>query len=163
MVTLIGVIVFIVGLLMLYALVLRPWMTKQPWAQKFLAWIEPVEISLFKKSETVLMGRLVWVGGLLVSAYDALSVFASSLDLTPLTTRVFDLLHIPPDLRGLTASAAVMGIGLAIVRLRKTTTKPLEVVAVADKNITPKVAQAMATAEVAKDEAVAAVAEAKAA
>lgn len=159
----IGVIVFIVGALMLYALVIRPWLKKQAWAQAWFAWVEPLELALFKKSETVLAGRLVWIGGLIVSAYDAVSVFASSLDLTPLTTRMFDLLHIPPDLRGLTASAAVMGLGLAMVKLRKNTTKPLELVAVPEAKIEPSTQAALADAEAAKNQALAAVASDKAA
>lgn len=163
MISIIGAIIFVIGLLMLYALVIRPWLKNQPWAQKFLAWVEPIEIALFKKSETVLVGRLVWVGGLFVSAYDGLAQFASSLDLTPLTTRIFDALHIPPDLRGLTVSAFVMGVGLAVVKLRKQTTKPLELVAVADKDVTPKVAEAIAMAGATNVEAVAVVAEQKAA
>ncbi len=79
-----------------------------------------------------------------------------SLDLTPLTTRIFDFLHIPPDLRPLTVSAFLMGLGLTMVKLRKTTTKPLELVAAPEKP-SPAVGLAMAQADVAKEQAVAAV------
>jgi hypothetical protein len=155
------VLVLIVALAFLYALVLRPWLKKQPWAEGFFTAIEPFEIALFKKSETILVGRLLWVGGLIVTFYDGLAVFIHSLDMTPVTTRIFDWLHIPSDMRSLSLSAFVGIIGLIINRLRKTTTKPLELVSVPEAKVTPSAAQAMAKAEVAKDQAVAAVSEVK--
>jgi len=88
-------------------------------------------------------------------------VFISSLDLTPLTTRILDGLHIPSDMRGLTLTAFIAMMGRLILWLRKRTTKPLETVAVASKDMTPAVAQALVNAEVSKDIAVAAVNDAK--
>jgi hypothetical protein len=161
MTTFLLVLALIVALAFLYALVLRPWLKSKSWTEGFFAAIEPIEIALFKKSETILVGRLLWVGGLVVTFYDAIAVFIQSLDITPLTTRVFDWLQIPADMRNLTASAVIGIIGLIISRLRKTTTKPLELVAVPDAKVTPAAAQAMAKAEVAKDQAVQAVAEVK--
>jgi hypothetical protein len=157
----IGIVLILIGLTLAYALVLRPWLKNQAWAQRFFAWAEPAELALFKKSETVLVGRLVWLGGLIVGAYDGFVAYFSSMNVEPLTTRIMDFAHIPQDLRGLTLSAAVTGLGLAIVRLRKKTTKPIELVAVSDAKTPPAAAQAMAQAEVAKDNAVQAVAEAK--
>jgi hypothetical protein len=127
--TFIGALLIIAGILVLYALTIRPWLKKQPWAQGFFGKIEGIETALYKKSETVLVGRLVWLSGFIVSAYDATAEFVKSLDLTPLTTRIFDALHIAPDLRPLTVSALLTGLGLAMVKLRKATTKPLEQVA----------------------------------
>jgi hypothetical protein len=147
----------------LYALVARPWLKRQNWTADFFAWIEPFEIALFKKSETVLVGRLLWVGGLFVTFYDAAAIFLSSLDLTPITTRLFDFVHVPPDMRGVATTAFITALGYLINWLRKRTTKPLEVVAVASKDVTPAVASALVVAEAAKDDAVAAVQEAKAA
>jgi hypothetical protein len=155
------VLALIVALAFLYALVIRPWLKKQSWADGFFAAIEPFEIALFKKSETILVGRLLWVGGLIVTFYDGIALFVHSLDITPVTTRIFDWLHIPPDMRNLTATAFIGIIGLLINRLRKTTTKPIELVAVPEAKVTPAAAQAMAKAETAKDQAVAAVAEVK--
>lgn len=148
----------IVAFLLVYAIVLRPWLKKQAWAQGFFASIDMLESALFKKSETILVGRLLWVGGLFVTFYDGLATFVHSLDITPLTTRIFDWLQIPPDMRNLSATAAIGIIGLIINKLRKTTTKPLELVAVPDAQVTPAAAQAMAKAETAKDQAVEAVA-----
>lgn len=155
------ILAIIVALGFIYALVLRPWLKKQVWAQRFFAWIDPIELALFKKSETILVGRLLWVGGLFVTFYDGLATFVHSLDLTPLTTRIFDWLQIPPDMRNLSVTAFVGILGLLINRLRKATTKPLELVAVPEAKVTPAAAQAMAKAETAKDQAVAAVAEVK--
>jgi hypothetical protein len=132
--TIVGTALIIIGALMLYALVIRPLIRKTTWGAAFLDKIEAFEIAAYKKSETVLFGRLVWLGGIIVSVYDGVAEFAKQLDLTPLTTRIFDALHIPPDLRGLTASAAVMALGFAIVRLRKDTTKPLAEVAKPSKD-----------------------------
>lgn len=154
MTLLIGITLIIVGLILAYALAIRPWLRSQAWAQAFFAWIEPFERGLFKKSETVLVGRLVWLGGALVTLYDAFIAYFSGLNVEPLTTRVMDLLHVPPDLRGLALSAAVTGIGLAMVRLRKTTTKPLELVAAP---ASPVAAVANLKADVANTEAVEAV------
>ena len=161
MTTFLLVLALLVALAFIYALVLRPWLKKQSWAQGFFASIDTVEAALFKKSETILVGRLLWIGGLFVTFYDGLAVFVHSLDITPLTTRIFDWLQIPPDMRNLSATAAIGIIGLIINKLRKTTTKPLELVAVPDAQVTPAAAQAMARAETAKDQAVSAVAEVK--
>lgn len=156
------VVALIVALLFIYALVLRPWLKHQPWAQSFFAKVDAVELALFKKSETVLMGRLLWIGSGIVTLYDTVGVFFSSLDLTPIQTRVFDALHVPQDLRSVALSGFVAGIGLVMVYLRKRTTKPIELVAVADKDVTPKVAEAIAMADATKTEAVNVVADAKA-
>lgn len=154
----------IVALLFVYAIVLRPWLKEQSWAVKFFAWIDPVELALFKKSEQVLAGRLVWLGGGIVTIYDAVGAYFSNLDFTPITTRLFDWMHIPQDFRGLTLSAFVTALGLMIVNLRKKVTKPLELVAVSDKDVAtnPKVAEAIAMADQTKTEAVNVVADAKA-
>lgn len=122
----------ILAVIVWYALAGRAWLKKQAWANSFFAWIEPLETALYKKSETILMGRLLWAGSLFVTAYDSIAVFASSLDLTPITTRLFDWLSIPPDMRGLTISAFIGIIGLMINRLRRTVTKPLDQVAAPD-------------------------------
>ncbi|WP_375764243.1 hypothetical protein ACE10X_13250 [Bradyrhizobium sp. Pha-3] len=155
------ILALIIAIGFLYALVLRPWLKKQAWAQTFFAWIDPIELALYKKSETILFGRLVWVGSGIVWGYDSLAQFVPSLDLTPITTRLFDWLAVPPDMRSLSVTAFIGILGLLINKLRKTVTKPLELVAVPDAKLPPAVAQAVAQAEVAKEAAVQAVAEAK--
>lgn len=120
-------VVIVLLVILWYALRGRAWLKEKPWAQGFFAWIEPIEIALYKKSETILVGRLMWVGGFFVTAYDSLATFLPSLDLTPITNRV--LSWVSDDLRPLIVSAAVTGIGLLINWLRKRTTKPIEAVA----------------------------------
>jgi hypothetical protein len=150
------VVALIVALLFIYALVLRPWLKIQPWASGFFAAVDRVELALFKKSETVLVGRLLWLGSGIVTLYDMAGVFFSSLDLTPIQTRVFDALHVPQDLRGTVLSAFVAALGFMMVYLRKQVSKPLELVAVSDKDVAnnPKVAEAIAMADATKAEAV---------
>jgi hypothetical protein len=157
-----GILAAFFVVVLLYAVWGRPWLKKQPWAQRFFAAVDSLELALYKKSETILVGRLLWVGGLIVTFYDGLAVFVRSLDITPLTTRLFDWLHVPADMRNLTVTAFIGVVGLIINSLRKATTKPLELVAVPAQAFTPQVAQSMAAAEEAKQEAVAAVQEAKA-
>lgn len=160
-----GILSIIVLLLVWYALWGRAWLKEKPWAQGFFVAIERAEIVLYKKSETILIGRLLSFGGLIVSFYDGLAVFARSLDLTPVTTRIFDLLHVPQDLRTLAVSAFLAGLGLVINWLRAKTTKPIELVELPDQVVAEnsKVAEAVAMADATKTEAVQAVAEAKAA
>lgn len=151
----------LLALLLWYALKGRAWLKTKSWAQGYFSVVEPVEIALYKKSETILVGRLLWLGGSLVTIYDVAAVSFSSLDLTPVTSRV--LARVPEDMRGLVVSATFAAIGLLISWLRKRTTQPIEITAVADKDVTPKVAEALAMADATKTEAVAAVVEAKAA
>lgn len=133
-----------------YALAGRRWLKDQPWAQAFFAAIEPIEIALFKKSETMLVARLLWLGGFIVTSYDFIAVFASSLDLTPLTARV--LSNVPEDMRGIIVSATFSALGLLIGWLRKRTSKPIEIVAAPT---TPETIVAEAKVESANAEAVA--------
>lgn len=147
-------VVILVCLIVLYAMWLRPKLKTTAWGARFLAWVEPVEVTLFKKSETILMGRLLWVGGLFVSLYDGIATFAHSLDMTPLTTRILDLFHVPQDLRGLTVSGFLMAIGLMINNLRSKITKPLSLVEVPESKITSEQAAAIERADVVTAEAV---------
>jgi len=132
----------------------RPWLKTKPAAMGFFSWIEPVEIALFRKSETILMGRLLSFGAGIVTLYDVVAVWASSLDLTPVTTRLFDAVHVPVDMRGVVWSGFVALLGLLMTWLRKRTTMPVELVAIPDKLVTPRVAEAIAMADQTKTEAV---------
>lgn len=150
--------VAIVALITLYAVFGRAWLKQQPWAQGFFAAIEPIEIWLWSKSETILAARLLQWGGALVTAHDTVAMFASGLDWTPVTSRL--LASIPPDVRPLVISAALAVIGGVIEWLRRKTTKPLEIVALPDA-VAATIPEVV-VADVTKAEAVAAVAEAKA-
>lgn len=137
-----------------YALKGREWLKTKPWAQGFFALVEPLEIALYKKSETLLVGRGLWAGSLIVGAYDSVAMFFTSLDITPITNRL--LSHIPDDLRPLAVTAAFAAIGLAIGRLRKKITMPLEVVA-APSTVSPAAAAVVQAAADANAQAVAVV------
>jgi hypothetical protein len=94
-------------------------------------------------------------GGFLVTAYDALATFATGLDLTPVTDRL--LSWVSPDLRPLVVTLIFSAIGLLIGWMRKRTTKPIELVAAPVSDLPPQAAAAVAKADVAKQQAVAAV------
>jgi hypothetical protein len=142
-------------LILWYILSGREYLKKQAWAQGFFRAVEPIEIALFQKSETILAGRLIWATSAIVAAHDAVAAFAGTLNWTPVTNRL--LASVPEDLRGLIIAVIPFGLGLLINWLRKRTTKPLEVVAVPQSAITPAVAEKMAVAEEAKHEVVAAI------
>lgn len=150
----------IIGLFLLwYALHGRAWLKSKPWAKGFFAAIEPIEIALFKKSETILFARLK----MLVGATLTILTFIGSIDITPLMPFVPDqyeeIVRALFNLLPLTITL----VGLADQSLRNTTTKPIELVAIPEKDITPRVAEAIAMADSTKDEAVAVVTQAKAA
>lgn len=110
-----------------YAMRGRAWLKTKPWMARFFAFVEPIETALYRKSETLLISRLMWVGSALVTFNDAVAVMAPSLDWTPITSRL--LSGLPEDMRGFVMSGVLMLIGLLIGWLRKRTSKPIEVVA----------------------------------
>lgn len=142
-------------LLLWYALQGRDWLKSKPWpwVQEFFARVEPIEIFLFKKSETILVARLLQgLGGVLT-----LLQYFNGVDLTPILPLVplkyqfflTTLVNCVPLLLNV--------IGAIIERLRNKTTKPIELVAVPDKVVaeSPKLQEAFAMAETTKVEAVA--------
>lgn len=145
------------ALLFWYVLYGRPWLKTRPWAAAFFAWVEPVEIVLYKKSETILLARAKMATGVLLTVL----TYLGTIDVSPIMPLV------PDEYEGYLRAAfnllplVLSLIGLADERLRNQTTLPIEIVAVADKNITPKVAEAIAMVDATKTEAVAVIAEAK--
>ena len=143
----------IVSLVLVYALWGRSWLKSKAWAQPFFTWIEPFEIFLFQKSETILFARLKMFTGMLLMALAQIG----AIDLTPLMPFVPDqyegILRAVFNLIPLTITV----IGWMDERLRKSTTKPIELVAVPEATITPEVAETLAVADMAKAEAIAAV------
>lgn len=152
------VLAVVLALLLAYVLKGREWLKSKPWAQGFFKKIDPLERWLYRKSETLLFGRLLWVGGLIVSAHDVLAVALPTMDLSPVTNRL--LADVPEDLRGVVISSVLFVIGLVVNWLRKRTTKPIEVVALPE-TIPPEVERAVAKVETANAIAVAAVENAK--
>ncbi len=146
------ILALIIGPIVWYAMHGRSWLKDKPWAHGFFARIEPVEVFLFKKSQTLLVGRLMWLGSAIVTINDSVAVFAPSLDWTPITSRV--LAPVPEDMRGIVVSAGLGAIGLLIGWLRKRTAKPIELVAAPT---TPETTAAEVKVDAANAEAVATV------
>ena len=150
--------VALIALVLWYAIAGRAWLKSKPWALGFFAAVEPIEIALYKKSETILWARLKMVVGALLTVLTTLG----AIDVTPIMPLV-------PEKYQATVHAVVNMlpllitlVGMADEKLRNETTKPLELVAVPDQAIAPQVARAIAKADMAKIDAVVAVVEAKA-
>lgn len=161
------ILALITALLLWYALQGRDWLKRQPWpwVQRFFAWVEPIEILLFRKSETLLFARLKMLTGFLLTYL----THAGDIDLSPWMPFVPEKYQPYVNFAVNSIPIALVLVGWADERLRKTTTKPIELVAVPDKVVaaSPALQEAVAMADATKVEAVAvtavAVAEAKAA
>lgn len=127
----------VTALVIIYALYGRPWFMKQAWAQGFYAWIEPVEILFFRKSESVLMARFWQLMGVTV----ALLIQLGQIDLTVIAPFISDehrwMLSLAP--LGLNV------LGMIDEKLRNRVTKPIEVVA-APVAVSPETAAVVAAA-----------------
>lgn len=148
------VLFLIVALAFLYALVLRPWLKQKAWAKPFFDLIEPIELTLFKKSETILFARLQVLIGLLLTMLTQIG----SIDLTPIMPLVPDkyegYVRIAFNLLPMTISF----LGAINEYLRNRVTKPIELVAVKETGpVSPEVAVALTRADQAKEQAVEAV------
>lgn len=131
-----------------YALKGRTWLKSTTWGQRFLTWIEPLEIFLFKKSETILFARAQQIVGLVLTGLTMLG----TIDMTPfkalVSSRVAWLFDMIP--------LAITVLGMINEYLRNRTTKPVEVVA-APAAISPQAQAVVAAADDATAVAVAAV------
>jgi hypothetical protein len=148
--TILIVLAVITGLLLAYALKGREWLKSKPWAQGFFAAIEPIEILVFKKSETILFARLKMLTGLLLMILSQVG----TIDLTPIMPFVPE--QYLPYLRAVfnLLPLIITAVGWMDERLRNQTTKPIELVAVPETGQTAEVKVAIAQAEDAKEVAV---------
>lgn len=137
------------ALVALYVVWLRPWLRGKDWAAGFFAWFEPFELWAYKKSESILWARFLQAVGLLVP----LLQFVGAIDITP-------YLAIIPDGYGPYLMLFIFVAGQIGEKLRKDTTKPLEVVALPEDK-PPELAAAVSRAEAANDRVVVAVEKAK--
>ncbi|MGY3605655.1 MULTISPECIES: hypothetical protein [unclassified Bradyrhizobium] len=151
------VLAIISTLILLYAIEGRAWLKRQPWAKGFFDWVEPIEIALFKKSETILFARLLSALGIVLTFLTQIG----DINLTPLMPLVPDKYQVIVSMTINCIPLAISFIGMIVEWLRKKTTKPVELVAVPEDKLPPSAALAVAQAEVAKEQAVAAVTEAK--
>lgn len=145
----------VTAVLLWYALQGRDWLKTRPWAAGFFAWVEPVEIALFRKSPTILFARLKMVTGLLMTYLAQVG----SIDLSPWMPFVPEKYQPYVNAAVNSVPLVLFLVGAADEWLRNRTTKPIELVAVPDKAVeeNPAVATAVASADQAKVEAVAVV------
>lgn len=105
--------------LALYVVWVRPWMKTTTWGKAFLDKIEPMERRLWWNSETILWSRFKVFAGTLLTALVGIDWNS----VTPL---------IPEKYRGIIMALPTILLaidGLIGEKLRKETTKPLEIVA----------------------------------
>lgn len=145
--TILTILFVLTALVLLWVVWGRGWLKAQSWSVGFFALIEPVEIALWSKSETLLWSRFL-------PALMALSGFLTwlgAIDVSPLYVLLPEKYH--PWLAVLPfVTVGLLGIVNEILRWQ--TTKPVEIVAVPDA-APPALVAAITEAEVAKDNAVA--------
>jgi hypothetical protein len=135
-------------LILAYVLGGREWLKRKPWAQGAFAKIEPLEITLWRKSETILWARFQQLLGVILT----LLMGIGTLDLSPLFPLLPDQYKWLPSLLPLILTV----LGRVEEWNRTHTTKPVELVEVPDK-VSPGVAAALQEAETTKENAVVAV------
>jgi hypothetical protein len=132
-------------LILAYVLGGRAWLRERPWAAGFFAKIEPVEIILWRKSETILWARFQQVLGVVLTLLTQIG----TLDLSPL----FPLL--PERYKWLPAflPLIISVVGRIEEWNRLRITKPIELVEVPDK-VSAGTAAALQEAEATKENAI---------
>ena len=146
--------VLLFAFLIWYALSGRTWLKSKSWAQGFFAWIEPIEIVLYKKSETILLARAKMFFGVLLSVL----TFLGTIDLTPIMPFVPDQYEVYVRAAFNLIPLSITLLGLVDEKLRNQTTTPIEIVAAPEKNLPSQVKEAIAMADATKAEAVEAIA-----
>lgn len=142
---LLAVFLVLTAFVALYVVWLRPWLRDKPWAAGFFAKIESVEILFYKKSESILWARFLQLMGAVLAALASLG----SLDLTPLFPFLPDKYKWVPGALPLVVTVA----GWMQEKMRKDTSKPLEVVAMpespAKAEVVEKIEEANAEGKIA--------------
>jgi len=136
----------------IWAVIVRPWLRDKPWMQWFFAnpIVEWIEINVYRKSDTILWARWLQLMGLISMSAGYLGGIDWTIFAPVVPEKWMPFLPMIP--------AVLNFIGGIAEAQRRDTTKPLELVALTEKEKdTPAVAQAIATADIAKVEAVAAV------
>ena len=138
----------LVAFLLWYVLIGSAWLKAKPWgwSRAFFAFVEPIEIKLWRKSETLLWARFLMLTGMIPPLLEQLDA------LKPLLEQIAP--YLPANWQ------AYISIGLTVLGLigemqRRYTTKPLEIVALPEA-VAATMPEVVA-AEEAKVEAVSAV------
>lgn len=144
------IILFVItALVALYVVWGRKWLKAKtwPWSKRFFEFTEPIEIALWQKSETILWSRFLQ----LLGAIAAFLTWFGALDVTPFVALVPE--RYQPWLMAAPFIAVTLA-GIISELLRRSTSRPLEIVAVPD-NAPPIVLEEIQKAQAAKEEAVA--------
>ena len=149
----------VTALALLWSLWGRDWLKSRGWAwsDAFFAWVEPIEIKLWKNSKTIFKARLLMVVGALTTALTQ----AGAIDITPLMPFVPD--EWEPTVKVLWGMLpmTITLFGWIDEQLRKDTKLPLDVVALPEQK-PPEVAAVVEKLEATNAAAVTAVQVAKA-
>jgi len=140
-------------ILTVYAVWGRDWLKSRAWAKPFFDWIEPIEITLFQKSETILFARLKVLTGLMLAVLTNMG----TINLSALMPIVPDKYKAWVDTAVNLSPLLLSLVGWMDEQLRKKTTLPIELVAVSDAKAPEQVKAAIAQVDAAKEQAVAAV------
>lgn len=151
--SIVAIIAVVAALIAVYAVWLRPWLRKKTWAQGFMLAIEPYEITLYRKSETILWARLKQLVGVLLTVLTSVG----AIDMAALMPFIPDRYQWAPALLPLLITV----VGAIDEKLRSDVSKPIEVTELPQAK-TPEVAAAVAKADAANVAAVVAVEVAKA-
>ncbi len=112
-----------------YVVLLRPWLRKREWAQGYFRVVEPVELWLYGKSETILWSRFLVLLGMIPGFLSAFAGF----DFSPFIEWVPEKYR--PWLFLAVTIAGVMGEAL-----RRDTTKPLAVISLPEEKTSEQAA-----------------------
>jgi hypothetical protein len=146
-----NIVLFVVFLAFVWAIWARKWMAAQPWAKGFFAVFEPWEITLWRKSQTILKARTLMVLGGILTFMTQLG----TLDISPLMPLVPDEYEPAVRIAFNMLPLLVSVLGFIDEWMRRDTTKPLELVAVAEESAPANVKAILDEAEAAKLQAVA--------
>lgn len=128
-----------------------PWARKQKWAAEYFWWLEPVAITTFQKSESVLYDRVKQLVGAVATLFGVVLPLVGAID--PTVFMPF-LTWVPEEYRTILVAVPALALwldGMVGVKLRKQSTLPLPVVALPmDKQDLPEVVEL----KEAKDQAV---------
>lgn len=138
---------FLIAMLTAYALA-RPWLRDRPWLKWFFDWIEPIEISLWKKSETLLFARTKMLAGILFTALTQLG----EVDITPLMPFIPDEYERVVRFAWNLIPLSLTILGWIDQQQRYDTTKPVEIVALPEEKTVAE-AEAVKKVEAANAEA----------
>lgn len=113
-----GIVTFIVWA---YVLFVREWAERKFPDSFYSKVIHQAEDKLWLNSRQILVGRLYWVGSIVLAIHEL--AISAGYDMTPLTKEI--AAFIPENYRGFALALALFLTGIGIEWLRRVTTQPL--------------------------------------